>query len=204
MKKQEQVLKTGKSLSVPDYEIYEMNPKELMMAILLPLGIIAFMAILCYNSIFFAIILLPYIPFYVRERKRKLKDMRSWKLNMQFRDCINCISSALESGYSIENAIKEAYMDMKLSYDENEMIMKEMRMIINKLENNRTVEEVILNFAERSGLDDVRSFADIFATAKRTGGNLILIIKSTADVTALCFPMAHSFISPRAFAVPWS
>jgi len=101
---------------------------------------------------------------------------------MQFRDCINCISSALESGYSIENAIKEAYLDMKLSYSEDDLIMAELKGIISALANNRTVEEVFLDFSTRSGVDDIKSFADIFATAKRTGGNLILIIKSTADV----------------------
>lgn len=101
---------------------------------------------------------------------------------MQFRDCINCISSALESGYSIENALKEAYLDMKLSYSEEDLIMKEMKGIIAAVGNNRTVEDIFLDFSLRSGVDDIKSFADIFATAKRTGGNLILIIKSTADV----------------------
>ena len=101
---------------------------------------------------------------------------------MEFRDSINCISSALESGYSIENAIREAYAYMRLSYAEDALIMKEMRLIMGRIDNNMTVEEVFLDLGERSGLDDIKSFADIFATAKRTGGNLIRIIKSTADI----------------------
>ena len=109
-----------------------------------------------------------------------MKDKRNWTVNMQFRDFINCISSALESGYSIENAIKEGYLDMKLSYSEDELIMKEARIIMGKLENNRTVEEVFLDFSTRSGVDDIKSFADIFATAKRTGGNILAIIRETS------------------------
>ena len=167
---------------MPDYNEYRLNKREMSEGILVPLALIMFLAILCYNNIFFAIILAPYIPYYIRERRRKLNDLRRWKLNMQFRDCINCISSALESGYSIENAIKEAYSDMRLSYCEDEFIMKEMRLIMGRLDNSMTVEEVFLDFGERSGLDDIKSFADIFATAKRTGGNLIRIIKSTADI----------------------
>ena len=159
-----------------------MSGRELAGALLISSGVLIFLALLCYNNIFFAFLLIPYIPFYIKEKRKKLKDRRSWTLNMQFRDFINCISSALESGYSIENAIREGYQDMKLSYGEDELIMKEARIIMGRLENNRTVEEVFLDFGERSGLEDINSFADIFATAKRTGGNLIQIIKSTADV----------------------
>lgn len=174
--------KIRKNSSVPDYENYTFTREELIKNILIPLGIIVFLAILCYNSLFFALLLLPFIPYHLAVTKNKLKEARKWKLNMQFKDCINCISSALESGYSIENALKEAYLDMKLSYNEEDLIMKEMRGIISAVENNRTVEEIFLDFSLRSGVDDIKSFADIFATAKRTGGNLILIIKSTADV----------------------
>ena len=182
MKKSEKDLKTGKSLSAPDYEDYRFSKQELAEAVIIPLGMVVFLAILCYNSLLAAVLLFPYIPYYIKERRKKLKDSRSWKLNMQFRDAISCISSALESGYSIENAIREAYVDMRLSYGEDELIMKEMRLIIGRLGNSMTVEDVFLDLGERSGLDDIKSFADIFATAKRTGGNLILIIKSTADV----------------------
>lgn len=167
---------------MPDYENYTFTRDELIKNTLIPLGVIVFLAILCYNSLLFAILLFPYIPYHLAVTKDKLKEGRKWKLNMQFRDCINCISSALESGYSIENALKEAYLDMKLSYNEEDLIMREMRGIISAVENNRTVEDVFLDFSARSGVDDIKSFADIFATAKRTGGNLILIIKSTADV----------------------
>ena len=174
--------KTKKSFKVPDYDYYAFSRTELIRHILIPVVIIVFLALLCYNNILFSILLLPFIPYHLADSRKKLKEGRKWKLNMQFRDCINCISSALESGYSIENAIKEAYLDMKLSYSEDDLIMAELRGIISALANNRTVEEVFLDFSTRSGVDDIKSFADIFATAKRTGGNLILIIKSTADV----------------------
>ena len=182
LKKSEKDLKTEKNLSVPDYEEYFFSRSEKIRVILIPAAIIVFMAWLCYDSFWFAVLLTPYIPYYVKEKRKKLKEERKWKVNLQFRDSINCISAALESGYSIENAIKEAYLDMKLSYNEDELIMKEMRHIITSLSNNRTVEEVFLDFSERTGIDDIKSFSDIFATAKRTGGNIIYIIKSTADV----------------------
>lgn len=140
------------------------------------------LAMLCYNNIIFAIILLPYIPFYLYTKRKDLCNERRWKLNIQFRDSINCVSNALEAGYSVENALSEAYNDMKLAYSEDELIMVEYRRLISSVKNNMTVEDAFRDLAERSGLEDIRSFADIFATAKRTGGNIMAIIKSTADV----------------------
>jgi len=167
---------------VPDYENYNFDGKEFLLAVLIPLGTILFLSLLCYDNLLFSIILIPYIPIYIAGRRKKLKAERKWKLNLQFGDCINCISSALESGYSIENAINEAYRDMRLSYGEDDLIMKEMRGMLSALQNNRTVEEIFIELSERSGIDDIRSFADIFATAKRTGGNIIRIIRSTAGL----------------------
>lgn len=37
---------------------------------------------------------------------------------------------------------------------------------------NRTVESLFAEFADRSGLEDVRQFAETFAVAKRSGGEL--------------------------------
>ncbi|MDO5541483.1 MAG: hypothetical protein Q4F83_15690 [Eubacteriales bacterium] len=44
---------------------------------------------------------------------------------------------------------------------------------------NRNLEELLSGLAYRSGLEDIQNFADIFAAAKRTGGNLIAIIRNT-------------------------
>lgn len=171
-----------KNYTVPDYDRYVYSRTELVKFSAYALGIVMFLAYLCYDSILFAILLFPFVPYYLYTKKYKLLDERRWKLNVQFCDGINCISSALESGYSIENAIAEAYNDMKLTYDESEEIMQEFRIITRSLGNNMSVEEAFTGLAERSGLEDIQSFADIFATAKRTGGNIMAIIRSTADV----------------------
>ena len=40
----------------------------------------------------------------------------------------------------------------------------------------------MLDFAERSGLEDVRSFADVFEVCNRKGGNLKKIVTQTRDI----------------------
>lgn len=139
-------------------------------------------SILCYDKVTYAILLSPYILFYFRRRKSALKQKRMFELNNSFADAIGYISAALEAGYSVENAVREACHDLSLTYGEDDMIIKEMSLIVSKVKNNVPIEEAFYSFASRSELEDIKSFADVFSTAKRTGGNVIAIIRSTTGV----------------------
>lgn len=121
------------------------------------------------------------ILHFVKQLKR-YGERKKWELNLGFCDMINCLSAALEAGYSVENAIFEVYGDMKLIYKEDKPIMKELNLMMNRLKNNMSAEEAFSMMAAKSGIDDIKSFADVFSTAKRTGGNIIAIIRSTAGV----------------------
>ena len=171
-----------KSSKLPDYDTYRMSMKERTAAIVRAGLIITGAALLCYDDLRAVILLLPYIPFYMHVRTNELREKRKWQLNLQFGDMIRSLSAVLESGYSVENALSEAYGDLQLTYDENAMIMSEMKIMINYLRSNVPVETAFEEFAGRSGLEDVKSFSDVFSTAKRTGGNIISIIRSTASV----------------------
>lgn len=100
---------------------------------------------------------------------------------MQFRDGILSISAALNAGYSMENAILQAKEDLKLMYEEDALIITEFQYMIHQLKNNQTVEEVFWDFSKRSKVEDIYNFAEVFITAKRTGGDIIKIIRRTCN-----------------------
>lgn len=164
------------------YGEYEYSASEKAKYLFIPSAVILVISILCYDNMLFSIMLLPYIPIYLKGKKKQLIDQRRWKLNMQFGECISCISTALEAGYSVENAVCEAYNDLKLTFSEQDLMMQEMMKVIINIRNNGTIEDSFNELAARSGVDDILSFAEIFATAKRTGGNIIKVIRSTSDV----------------------
>ena len=43
---------------------------------------------------------------------------------------------------------------------------------------NENIESILKDFAERSGIEEIQHFADVFGF-KRTGGNLVEIIRTT-------------------------
>ena len=159
-----------------------MNKKEKTLCILSGLAVIVALSLLLYGSPIFSLILIPYLFYYFRKQTVKKKEAQKWLLNIQFSDALKSLSAALEAGYSVENGIAEAYRDLSVTYKEEDLIMIELKDILGKIRNRVSVEEAFSGFAKRSGLEDVSGFADVFATAQRTGGNIIAIIRSTTDM----------------------
>ena len=51
-----------------------------------------------------------------------------------------------------------------------------------KLEMNAPAEQLIREFAERAGQEDVESFVHVFAAAKKSGGDSIAIIRNSVKI----------------------
>ena len=138
------------------------------------------LALLFYNSLLGVIFLSPIIYIYRKQKSTAYLRKQKWRLNLEFREAIIALSAALEAGYSAENAFEEACKDLKQLEQENALILKEFQYIVNQIKMNVTVEKAVSDFSERSGLEDTLNFAEVFATAKRTGGDLIHVIKITS------------------------
>lgn len=115
-------------------------------------------------------------------KRKEHREKRLEQLNLEFKEGILILSSFLSAGYSVENAFSSSVSELKILYGEEGLILKEFRHIESQIRMNRSVEQALAEFAGRSGLDDVKNFAEVFAAAKRSGGELVSIISHTADV----------------------
>ena len=113
-------------------------------------------------------------------KKKQLEDWR-WQMNLEFREVMTAVSAALNAGYSVENSFKEAREDLMLLYGSNSVMVKELDKINLQITLNRPLEIVLMEFAQYCQVEDISNFAEVFQTAKRTGGNLIETARSTAD-----------------------
>lgn len=134
-----------------------------------------------YRSIAAVFLLMPIAVFYVIKKKKELTARRKQQFNIMFKDMIIAMSAALSSGYSLENSVIESYKEMKLLYGEKSSICVELDRISRKVKLNIPIENLFLELAEKSDIEDVKLFAQIISVAKRTGGNMIGIIRNTAD-----------------------
>ncbi len=138
-------------------------------------------AFIFYRSLIPFLVFLPFFPFYTKYRSGILEEKKKKELSYQFRESIMSVSNALNAGYSVENAFLEAYSDMEDMFGSDAVITMEYRKIAKRLKNNEAIEIIIADLAGRSGIEDIRDFADVFAASKRTGGDMTKIIKRAAS-----------------------
>ncbi|MBE5957536.1 MAG: hypothetical protein E7254_01565 [Lachnospiraceae bacterium] len=129
----------------------------------------------------------PLLKLFVESRRKNLVNRRKKQLKYQFKDAINSLSDLLAVGYSVENAIKECYKEMMILHGKDSLICRELKVIIKKIELNIPVELALQDFGKRSGVGDIKLFGQIFYNAKRTGGNLVSVIKLVSSTISQSF-----------------
>lgn len=99
---------------------------------------------------------------------------------MQFKDALLMVSANLRSGNSVENAFRKSCVELEHLYGKKSEMAEEFRVIGRGLDNNLVLENMLLDLASRTQVEEIADFAEIFAIAKRTVGNLREIIADTA------------------------
>lgn len=103
-------------------------------------------------------------------------------LASQFKEGMAALASALSAGYSVENALVVSEQELILLYGQDGLITREFAGMVQQIRTNRTVEQLLTDLAERSGLEDIQNFSEVFSVAKRSGGDLGSIMRHTADI----------------------
>lgn len=135
-----------------------------------------------YRSQLLFLLLLPCACWYPLYQKKVLQQKRLRQLNLQFKEGIRILAASLSAGYSIENALVVSGRELEMLYGGEGMITMEFAYMVQQLRMNRSIEQVMTEFGERSGLEDIDNFAGIFSVAKRSGGQLVPIINHTVGV----------------------
>ena len=164
-----------------DYNSYQFSIKEVIfysgMFLLLASGV----SWLFYHTLWPALLILPGLPFFMKEQKKRLIRKQKELLLTQFLTGIQTVSNGLTAGYSMENAMEEAFKESMKVYGEEGLFTEELGGIVRKLKLNSSLETLLEDFGKRSHLEDIENFGEIFAVARRSGGDLNLIIRNTAE-----------------------
>ena len=170
-------MKTETSLRKQDIRKY-----EYAIGVLKATAATAVMSYVFYDSLIPAPLLLPVWMIYMRDWHDDISRKKEQELRQQFRDSIQVMASALKAGYSVENAIREAGRDISPVYSEETRIRKEFERMERQMDMNMSAEEVLQGFAERTGQEDIENFVNVFAAAKKSGGDSIAIIRDAVKI----------------------
>lgn len=165
-----------------DYGKYRFSIRELAFYSGLYLVLDGIVSLLFYRSWIAFAVLSPGLVLFLKEQNRNLRRRRLRTLESQFLTGIQAVSNALSAGYSVENAFIEAVGELRKVFAPKEDSVREFEQIARQLSYNRPLEGLLLDLANRSRAEDIESFAQVFTAARRSGGDLIAIIRNTVFV----------------------
>ncbi|MCQ2555513.1 MAG: hypothetical protein MJ171_07660 [Clostridia bacterium] len=165
-----------------NYEKIDLSDREKLEYLLK--GTILSMAVsyLFYNNLWLGIPVAIVYALSIRRYEEKLIRERKEVLLTQFKDLLYSVSSSVSVGRSLPQALTESIDFWSGTYKESDYIISELRYMTSRInELNMDDVEVLQDFGERSGLDDIKNFALIYRNAKETGFNLVeAITQATA------------------------
>lgn len=109
---------------------------------------------------------------------------RKSKLRTQFYDMLEAMSVSMRAGNPVLKAMQSARDDLEMIYSADSDIIVEMELIIRKFNNAIPMSEAFYDFAERSGLEDIASFASVYATIEGKSSRADEIVKETQQIIA--------------------
>lgn len=126
-----------------------------------------------------SVLLLTAYPWYRAEEEKK----RQQELLLEFRDLLYSVSASLSLGRNMKQALEESLGFWGNTYDENDVIVAETKRMLREMdETNAQDVKVLRAFAERSGLQDINDFVNVYETLRITGGDLPKAVSRAAAV----------------------
>ncbi len=188
------------NMQILNYKVYYMSTKEKAGYFLLAFVVGAAVGYLFYGGLakdeFSQPTLLTYIldivisaiigcvagKLFLPIRIKQIIEKRRKMLVNQFRDMLDGLTTSLGAGNNMLDSLYAVREDLHMQYDESAYILQEMDVMISGVQNNVPIETMMYDFGVRSGVNDIKSFAEVFQVAYRKGGNLKDIIQNTYTI----------------------
>lgn len=156
--------------------------KEVMMTLFIGEGFIIFLSIVAYNRLVW-ILPLQILLFPIH---RILKQRRVERLKIQymngFREVMQSLLTSLQTGYSMENACRVCLREMTDLYQsEKNPTVRQLQKIVHGIELHRTVDQMFMEYAKETKIEEIYEFAVVLHIAKDTGGNIVDILKNSIE-----------------------
>ena len=173
----------SKQVTIPDYTVSPSQLPDHFLAF--GIGFAAGFAVL---FIFYKVVILAVIggviigTVFIFTSAQSAISKRKTKLRVQFFDLLEAMSVSMRAGNPVLKALESAREDLSLIYSENSDIITELHIIIGRFNNAVPLSEVFMDFANRSGLEDIASFASIYATIEGKSSRADEIVREIQQI----------------------
>lgn len=166
-----------------DYSTYNMKFNDKLLAFFIGFAAAAIVAHIFFGNLIVDLIFGTVTGIIAQPIYRKYMINRNLnKLTIQFKDMLDSLNSSVSAGNVMQRAFADAQTDMEFQYGANSFIAKELQTINNGIVNGHVLEDLIMDFGQRSNMEDIINFANVFKIAQRRGGNMKSIITETKNI----------------------
>lgn len=165
-----------------NYSKYKMSLKELAFTFLIYISMAYLVAVLFYDNSKVAIVIMLGLPIFCNITKRKLIKKRENELKKQFCEMISAVSTALSAGLSMENAFEESLSDMISLFGRDSIIVEELNSFLQKIKVNISIDYIMVDFADRSGIEEIKDFSIVITETMKCGGSIPNVISKTVSM----------------------
>lgn len=144
------------------------------------LAITGLIAFLFYRSFIGLLAGVVVIPFWVKLKKEEKMAETQARMAAEFKEYMMLIVAGLQTGYSLERAVKQSEEELKRIYPEGSVLNPYVHVMNQKLSMNVQLEKTFEEFARSIGIEEARSLSEIIGFAKRSGGDYGKHIRETA------------------------
>ncbi|WP_136603831.1 type II secretion system F family protein [Paenibacillus dokdonensis] len=168
---------------LPDYSVYVLSGFQRLMCIAAGAALFLGIGYLFYHQWIVAFLLSFGGLLVPRFWRKYMLERRRMALNLHFKQALYSLSSSLSAGRSVENGFREAIQDLRLlDPDAENDLITELSIICARMEYGEPIEDALHDFSRRACMEDITNFADVFTTCKRTGGDLVEVIRRTSSI----------------------
>lgn len=174
---------SGLYCEATDYRFFEISAVQRIASYIIGAALGFALGWIFYESLILSIVMAVIVAFCAPKFTRNhLQNKRSKNLQLQFRDMLESLSTSVGAGNNISVAFQDAAADMTMQYGEKSPIVQELRIINGGVANNINIEDLLMNFGQRSDNSDIIGFANVFDTCYRKGGNINHVLKNTRNI----------------------
>ena len=198
--KQPQYYRSKTNIQTLNYKVYYMSAKEKLLYSILAFAAGGFAGYVFFGGLFkdefgdptfmtkvsdIAFIVIAGLiaaKLFLPIRTKQLLENRQRDLRVQFRDMLEALTTSLNAGRNVTDSFAAAYEDLGNQYESDAYILNELDVINSGLRNGITIEEMLVDFGARSGVDDIADFANVFEICFQKGGNIKDTVRNTYDI----------------------
>lgn len=171
--------------AIPDYTVSPSGAIDHIFAFLVGFGAGAVVLFIFYKLILVSILAGSAVgAANIFAASRQAVEKRLKRLRLEFFDLLEAMSVSMRAGNPVLKALESARDDLALIHTERSDIIMEVDIIISRFNNAVPLSQSFADFAKRSGLEDIASFASIYATIEGKSSRADEIVRETQQIIA--------------------